>query len=64
MLHDIVILFWVIGFALATVVAIGIAGYKNYKEYVEQIRRRHNALYDKGLEQTEIEKWKRKVFRP
>lgn len=64
MLHDIVILFWVIGFALATVVAIGVAGYKNYKEYVEQIQQRHNALYDKGLEQTEIEKWKRKVFRP
>ena len=64
MLHDIVIWFWVIGFALATVVAIGMAGYKNYKEYVEQIQRRHNALYDKGLEQTEIEKWKRKVFRP
>ena len=64
MLHDIVIWFWDIGFALATVVAIGIAGYKSYKEYVEQIQRRHNALYDKGLEQTEIEKWKRKVFRP
>jgi hypothetical protein len=64
MLHDIVIWFWVIGFALATVVAIGIAGYKNYKEYVQQIQRRHNALYDTGSEQTEIEKWKRKVFRP
>ena len=62
MLHDIVIWFWAIGFALATVVAIGIAGYKNYKEYVQQIQRRHNAY--KGLEQTEIEKWKRKVFRP
>jgi hypothetical protein len=64
MLYDIVILIWVIGFALATVVSIGVAGYKNYKEYVEQIQRRHNALYGKGLEQTEIEKWKRKVFRP
>jgi hypothetical protein len=61
MLHDLVIWSWVIGFASATIVAIGIASYKSYKEYVKQ---RHNALYDKGSEQTEIEKWKRKVLRP
>jgi uncharacterized membrane protein YebE (DUF533 family) len=64
MLHDLVVWSWVIGFASATVVAIGIASYKNYKEYVEQRQQRHNALYDKGSKQTEIEKWKRKVFRP
>ena len=64
MLHDLVIWSWVIGFASATVVAIVILIYKNYKEYVEQRQQRHNARYDKGSEQTEIEKWKREVFRP
>lgn len=39
MLHDLAILDWVIGFALATVLAISIAIYQNYKKYVEQLQR-------------------------
>ena len=64
MLYDLAILCWVIGFASATVLAIGIATYQNYKKYVEH--QPHNSRYDKeSKEQSEeIDKWKRKVFRP
>ena len=62
MLHDVIIWSWAVGFATATVLAIGIASYQNYKKYVEQIRV-HDASHS---EQTdgEIKKWKRRVFRP
>jgi hypothetical protein len=65
MLHYLVILGWVIGFASATLLAISITMYQTYKKDVEQ--RRFNSLgYDIISEQQseEIEKWKRKVFRP
>lgn len=64
MLYGLVILGWVIGFAAATVLAIGIAVRQNYKTYVEQ--QRHNPRHDKDIERIddEIEEWKRKVFRP
>jgi len=64
MSYGLVILGWIIGFAAATVLAIGIASHQNYKKYMEQ--QRHNPRHDKVIEQTddEIEEWKRKVFRP
>jgi hypothetical protein len=63
MLHYLVILGWVIGFASATLLAISITMYQTYKKHVQ---RRFNSLgYDITSEQQseEIEKWKRKVFR-
>ena len=64
LLHEIIIWSWAVGFTTATVLAIGIASYQNYKKYVEQIRI-HDASHNKYSEQTddEIKKWKRRVFR-
>lgn len=65
LLHDIIIWSWAVGFTTATLLAIGIASYQNYKKYVKQIRI-HDASHNKYSEQTddEIKKWKRRVFRP
>jgi ribosomal protein L31E len=56
---------WVIGFAVSTVLGIVIISYRRYKEYSlkKQAERVHS---DKEFvrRQMEIEKWKRKVFRP
>ena len=50
MLHYLVILGWVIGFASATLLAISITMYQTYKKHVEQ--RRFNSLgYDITSEQ-------------
>jgi hypothetical protein len=65
MSHDLVILGWVIGFAAATILAIGIASHQNYKKYIErQQKQRHDARRKDSEQANEIEKWKRKVFRP
>ena len=65
MSHDLVILGWVIGFAAVTLLTIGIATHQNYKKYVErQQKQRHNARQKDSEQANEIEKWKRKVFRP
>jgi hypothetical protein len=65
MSHDLVILGWVIGFAAVTLLTIGIATHQNYKKYVErQQKQRHNARHKDSEQADEIEKWKRKVFRP
>ncbi len=65
MSHDLVILGWVIGFAAVTLLTIGIATHQNYKKYIErQQKQRHNARHKDSEQANEIEKWKRKVFRP
>ena len=65
MSHDLVILGWVIGFAAATILTIGIATHQNYKKYVErQQKQRHDARHKDSEQANEIEKWKRKIFRP
>jgi hypothetical protein len=65
MSHDLVILGWVIGFAAVTLLTIGIATHQNYRKYVErQQKQRHNARHKDSEQANEIEKWKRKVFRP
>ena len=65
MSHDLVILGWVIGFAAATLLTIGIATHQNYKKYVErQQKQGHDARHKDSEQSNEIEKWKRKVFRP
>ena len=65
MSNDLVILAWVIGFAAATILKIGIATHQNYKKYVErQQKQRHDARNKDSEQANEIEKWKRKVFRP
>ena len=65
MSHDLVIWSWVIGFAAATLLTIGIAIHQNYKKYVErQQKQRHDARHKDSEQANEIEKWKRKVFRP
>ncbi|MGA9171752.1 MAG: hypothetical protein WBZ20_16565 [Nitrososphaeraceae archaeon] len=65
MSNDLVVLGWVIGFATATILTIGIATYQNYKKYVErQQKQGHDARHKDSEQANEIEKWKRKVFRP
>jgi hypothetical protein len=65
MSHDLVILGWVIGFSAATILTIGIATRQNYRKYVErQQKQRHDARRKDSEQSNEIEKWKRKVFRP
>jgi hypothetical protein len=58
-------LLWVIGFAVSTVLGIIIVPYRRYKEY--SLKKQVERLYsDREFvrRQMEIEKWKRKVFRP
>ena len=58
-------LLWVIGFAVSTVLGIVIISYRRYKEY--SLKKQAERVYnDKEFvrHQMEIEKWKRKVFRP
>ena len=58
-------LLWVIGFAVSSVLSIVIVSYQRYKEY--PLKKQAKRLYS-DMEfvkrQMEIEKWKRKVFRP
>jgi hypothetical protein len=58
-------LLWVIGFAVSSVLSIVIVSYRRYKEYSLQ-KQTERAYSDKEFvkNQMEIEKWKRKVFRP
>jgi hypothetical protein len=58
-------LLWVIGFAVSSVLSIVIVSYRRYKEY--SLKKQTERVYsDKEFvkNQMEIEKWKRKVFRP
>jgi hypothetical protein len=65
MLHDLVIWSWVIGFAAATLLTIGIATHQDYKKYVERLQKqRYDARHKDSEHDDGIEKWKRKVFRP
>ena len=56
---------WVIGFAVSTVLGIVIISYRRYKEYSLK-KQAERVQSDKEFvrRQMEIEKWKRKVFRP
>lgn len=58
-------LLWVIGFAVSSVLSIVIVSYRRFKEYSLQ-KQTERAYSDKEFvkNQMEIEKWKRKVFRP
>ena len=63
--YNIVVLGWVIGFVSATVLTIGITIHQIYKKYIKEQKFTAKELADKiTKEPTEIEKWKRKVFRP
>lgn len=58
-------LLWVIGFAVSSVLSIVIVSYRRYKEYSPK-KQTERVYSDKEFvkNQMEIEKWKRKVFRP
>ena len=58
-------LLWVIGFAVSSVLGIVIVSYRRYKEYSlkNQTKRVYSDM-EFVKRQMEIEKWKRKVFRP
>jgi hypothetical protein len=58
-------LLWVIGFAVSSVLSIVIVSYRRYKEYSLK-KQTERAYSDEEFvkHQMEIEKWKRKVFRP
>jgi hypothetical protein len=56
---------WVIGFAVSSVLSIVIVSYRRYKDY--SLKKRTERVYSDEefvKHQMEIEKWKRKVFRP
>ena len=58
-------LLWVIGFAVSSVLSIVIVSYRRYKEH--SLKKHTERVYcDEEFvkHQMEIEKWKRKVFRP
>jgi uncharacterized membrane protein len=61
MSHSLIELLCVIGFAASTILGVVIVSYRSYKEYTleKQLEKINSAK-----QQTEIEKWKRKVFRP
>jgi Tfp pilus assembly protein PilE len=58
-------LLWVIGFAVSTILAVAILSYQSYKKYIfKKQSQMVNSDKEIAKQQTEIEKWKRKVFRP
>jgi Tfp pilus assembly protein PilE len=58
-------LFWVSGFAVSSILAVVIVSYKSYKEYIrKKLIEKVNSHKGIAKQQTEIEKWKREVFRP
>jgi hypothetical protein len=58
-------LLWVLGFAGSTILAAVILSNHSYKEYTSK-KQRETVNSDKEIarRQTEVEKWKRDVFRP
>jgi hypothetical protein len=58
-------LLWVIGFVASKILAVIIVSHKSYKEYIRK-KQMEKVNSDKEIakQQTEIQKWKRKVFKP
>jgi Tfp pilus assembly protein PilE len=63
--HSLIELLCVIGFAASTILGVVIVSYRSYKEYtLKKQLEKINSDEKLAKQQTEIEKWKRKVFRP
>jgi cell division protein FtsL len=58
-------LLWVIAFAASTILAVIIVSHKSYKEYTRKKQiEKVNSDKEIAKQQTEIQEWKRKVFKP
>lgn len=56
---------WVTGFALSTLLMIGLAAVRIYGRYIDNMKVREREMSESmARQQIVIERWKRKVLRP
>jgi hypothetical protein len=56
---------WVTGFALSTLLVIGLAAVRIFGNYADNMKARERELSESAArQQIVVEKWKRKVLRP
>ena len=65
MMLNLIEMIWVTGFALSTLLMIGLAAMRIYGNYIENMKVKEREMSESmARQQIVIERWKRKVLRP